>query len=85
VFANSRLFIQNGGNSRWAGMLLALGTAGIWVAGPAMIGYIPIVIVGTLIFMLGIEMIQEALWDTFGKLHRLEYLMVCHQCFAEAY
>jgi SulP family sulfate permease len=57
-------------------MLLALGTAGIWVAGPAMIGYIPIVIVGTLIFMLGIEMIQEALWDTFGKLHRLEYLMV---------
>jgi SulP family sulfate permease len=76
VFANSRLFIQNGGNSRWAGVLLALGTAGIWIAGPAMIGYIPIMIVGTLIFMLGIEMVQEALWDTFGKLHRLEYLMV---------
>jgi SulP family sulfate permease len=76
VFANSRLFIQNGGNSRWAGVLLALGTTGIWIAGPAMIGYIPIMIVGTLIFMLGIEMVQEALWDTFGKLHTLEYLMV---------
>jgi sulfate permease, SulP family len=76
VFANSRLFIQNGGNSRWAGIMLALGTTGIWIAGPAMIGFIPIMIVGTLIFMLGIEMAQEALWDTFGKIHLLEYLMV---------
>ncbi|KAF2430527.1 hypothetical protein EJ08DRAFT_588970 [Tothia fuscella] len=76
VFANSRLFIQNGGNSRAAGILLAFATGGVWIAGPAMIGYIPILIVGTLIFMLGIEMIQEALWDTFGKLHTLEYLMV---------
>jgi SulP family sulfate permease len=76
VFANSRLFIENGGNSRWAGILLAIGTTAIWIAGPAMIGYIPIMIVGTLIYMLGIEMIIEALWDTLGKLHRLEYLMV---------
>lgn len=76
VFANSRLFIQNGGNSRWAGILLAIATTGVWVAGPAMVGFIPILVVGTLIFMLGIEMVQEALWDTFGKLHRLEYLMV---------
>ncbi|KIW06678.1 uncharacterized protein PV09_02383 [Verruconis gallopava] len=76
VFANSRLFIQNGGNSRAAGVLLAFATFGVWVAGPAMIGYIPVLVVGTLIFMLGIEMVQEALWDTFGKLHRLEYLMV---------
>ncbi|KAF2667624.1 hypothetical protein BT63DRAFT_472304 [Microthyrium microscopicum] len=76
VFANSRLFIQNGGNSRWAGVLLALATTGIWIAGPAMIGFIPIMIVGTLIFMLGIEMVQEALWDTFGKLQTLEYSMI---------
>jgi sulfate permease, SulP family len=76
VFANSRLFIGNGGNSRWAGILLAVGTTAIWIAGPAMIGYIPIMVVGTLIYMLGIEMIVEALWDTLGKLHRLEYLMV---------
>ncbi|TID21547.1 hypothetical protein E6O75_ATG04942 [Venturia nashicola] len=76
VFANSRLFIQNGGNSRWAGILLAIATTGVWIAGPAMIGYIPKMVVGTLIFMLGIEMIQEALWDTFGRLHRLEWLTV---------
>jgi SulP family sulfate permease len=76
VFANSRLFIRNGGNSRAAGVLLALATTGVWIAGPAMIGYIPINVVGTLIFMLGIEMIVEALWDTYGKLGKLEYLMI---------
>lgn len=76
VFANSRLFIQNGGNSRWAGILLAIATAGIWIAGPAMIGFIPKMVVGTLIFMLGIEMVQEALWDTYGKLHHFEWFTV---------
>ena len=48
----------------------------IWIAGPAMIGFIPVMIVACLIYMLGIELIQEALWDTYGKIHRLEYLMV---------
>ncbi|KAF2401241.1 hypothetical protein EJ06DRAFT_529372 [Trichodelitschia bisporula] len=76
VFANSRLFIQNGGNSRAAGLLLAAATTGVWVAGPAMIGFIPVMVVGTLIFMLGIEMMQEAVWDTLGKLQNLEWFMI---------
>lgn len=33
-------------------------------------------VVGALIFLLGIELMQEALVDTWGKLHRLEYLTV---------
>jgi hypothetical protein len=33
-------------------------------------------VVGALIFMLGIELMEEALVDTWGKLHRLEYLTV---------
>jgi sulfate permease, SulP family len=56
--------------------MLAAATFGILVAGPAIIGYIPVLIVGTLIFMLGIELVKEALWDTFGRVHRLEYLTV---------
>lgn len=69
-------FIENGGNSRAAGLLLAAATVAVWIAGPAMIGYIPVMIVACLIYMLGIELVQEALWDTYGKVHRLEYLMV---------
>jgi len=56
--------------------MLAAATGGILVVGPGIIGYIPIMVVGALIFLLGIELMEEALVDTWGKLHRLEYLTV---------
>lgn len=70
------MFINNGGDSRTAGVLLAVATGAVWLAGPAMIGYIPICLVGALIFLLGIDLMKEALWDTFGKCHNLEYLTI---------
>ncbi|KAF2686554.1 hypothetical protein K458DRAFT_386515 [Lentithecium fluviatile CBS 122367] len=76
VYANSILFIDNGGDSRPAGVLLAVATTAVWMAGPAMIGFIPVCLVGALIFLLGIELMEEALWDTFGKCHKLEYLTI---------
>jgi SulP family sulfate permease len=57
--------------------MLAAATAGIMVMGPVIIGYIPVMVVGALIFLLGIELLEEALVDTWGKLSRLEYLTVC--------
>jgi SulP family sulfate permease len=56
--------------------MLAAGTFGVMVAGPALVGYIPIMVVGALIYMLGIELMEEALVDTWGKLHKLEYITV---------
>lgn len=56
--------------------MLAAATMGILVVGPVIVGFIPVMVVGALIFMLGIELMQEALADTWGKLHRLEYLTV---------
>lgn len=76
VYTNSLLFIDSGGNSRLAGILLAIATAGILVIGPVIIGYIPIMVVGALIFLLGIELMQEALIDTWGRVHRLEYITI---------
>ena len=76
VYTNSLLFIRSGGNSRVAGILLAFGTGGLLVMGPNVIGYIPIMVVGALIFLLGIELMREALFDTWGRVHRLEYLTV---------
>lgn len=70
------MFISNGGNNRLAGLLLAAATFGVWVAGPGMIGYVPIMVVGALIFYLGIALLEEALVDTWGKMNRLEYLTV---------
>ena len=76
VYTNSLLFIDSGGNSRLAGIMLAIGTCGVLVAGPVIIGYIPIMVVGALIFLLGIELLEEAIVDTWGRLHRLEYLTI---------
>ncbi len=70
------MFIDNGGDSRVAGVCLAAATTAVWVAGPAMIGFIPICLVGALIFLLGIDLMKEALWDPFGKCHKLEYLTI---------
>ncbi|KAL4811196.1 sulfate transporter family-domain-containing protein [Aspergillus unguis] len=76
VYTNSLLFIDSGGNSRLAGIMLAGATAGIMLVGPVIVGFIPVMVVGALIFLLGIELMEEALVDTYGKLHRHEYLTV---------
>ncbi|KAL8793494.1 MAG: hypothetical protein Q9195_003867 [Heterodermia aff. obscurata] len=76
VYTNSVLFIRSGGNSRIAGIMLAAATFAILVVGPVIIGYIPIMVVGALIFFLGFDLLREALVDTWGKVHRLEYLTV---------
>lgn len=56
--------------------MLAVATFGVLISGPIIIGYIPIMVVGALIFFLGIDLMREALVDTWGKVHRLEYLTV---------
>ena len=76
VYTNSILFIDSGGSDRLAGTLLAFATFGILFAGPVIIGYIPIMVVGSLIFLLGFELLIEALYETWDRLHRLEYLTV---------
>lgn len=84
VYTNSLLFMRCGGDSRVAGVMLAAGTFGIMVIGPVIIGYIPIMVVGALIFLLGIDLLREALADTWGRVSRLEYLTVCVPCTLEA-
>lgn len=76
VYTNSLLFIDSGGDSRLAGMLLAAATTGVLLIGPVLVGYIPVLVVGALIFLLGIELIEEALVDTWGRVHRLEYITI---------
>ena len=77
VYTNSVLFIKTGGNSRLAGIMLAIMTFGIMVIGPSIIGFIPVMMVGVLIFVLGFELFFEAIWEPRRKLKLLEYLTVC--------
>ena len=68
--------MRSGGDSRIAGVMLAAATFGILVVGPITIGFIPIMVVGALIFYLGFDLLKESLIDTWGKVHRLEYFTV---------
>ncbi|KAF7912990.1 uncharacterized protein EAF01_002011 [Botrytis porri] len=76
VYTNSILFMKSGGN-RLAGILLAAATFGILMYGLILIGYIPVMMVGALIFVLGFELLVEAVWVPRKKLKPLEYLTVC--------
>ena len=76
VYTNTVLFMRSGGDRRLAGFLLAIATAAIMFVGPVLIGYIPVMVVGALIFFLGFDLLREALVDTIGKVHFSEYLTV---------
>ena len=76
VYSNSVLFIKSGGNSRLAGIMLAIFTTGVLIIGPFIIRFIPVSMVGTLIFVLGFELFTEAVWEPRKKLKLLEYLTV---------
>ncbi|KAF9171414.1 hypothetical protein BGX21_007522 [Mortierella sp. AD011] len=76
VYTNSLLFIKSGGDSRVAGVMLAGASLIIFLVGPWIVGYIPVMVVGSLIFHLGLDLVKEALWDTWGLVHPLEYLTI---------
>ena len=76
VYTNSVLFMKAGGDNAIAGILLAIATAGVMMTGPVIIGYIPLTVAGSLIFLLGYELLKEALYDTWGKLRKIEYFTI---------
>ena len=76
VYANTVFFMRSGGDTRLAGFMLAALTFGVMVIGPSLIGFIPVMMVGTLIFDLGFELLLEAVWLPRKKLKLAEYLTV---------
>ncbi|KAB5536462.1 cyclic nucleotide-binding domain-containing protein [Coniochaeta sp. 2T2.1] len=76
VYANTVFFMRSGGDSRLAGYELAALTFGVMVMGPSLIGFIPVMMVGVLIFDLGFELLLEAVWQPRKKLKKLEYFTV---------
>lgn len=75
-YVNTVLFYRVGGGSRLSGLMLAAGTAIIMAVGPSIIGYLPVMVVGALIFVLGIDLTIEAVWDTRNRVNRTEYITI---------
>ncbi|KAL6869267.1 hypothetical protein ACO1O0_000591 [Amphichorda felina] len=76
VYANTVFFMRSGGDTKLAGYMLAGLTFGVMVVGPSLVGFIPVMMVGTLIFDLGFELLLEAVWQPRKKLKLAEYLTV---------
>ena len=77
TYSNSLLFVRTGGSTPISSFLLFVFTGLIWVKGNFIISYIPKVVVGALIFHLGIDLIKESLWDTLNTgMHPLEYFTI---------
>ncbi|KAJ3746096.1 sulfate transporter family-domain-containing protein [Lentinula detonsa] len=76
VYVNTLLFYRVGGDTRVAGFLLAAATTILLLVGTGPIAYIPVPVVGALIFVLGIDLVKEALWDTRHRVSRTEYITI---------
>lgn len=72
-YVNSVLFVKVGGDSRVAGLMLSIGMIGIFAIGPQPIAFLPVCVVGALIFLLGFDLLKEAVWDTWWKVSWAEY------------
>ncbi|KAK0486595.1 sulfate transporter family-domain-containing protein [Armillaria novae-zelandiae] len=76
VYVNTLLFYRVGGTTRISGFLLAAATGVLLAIGTGFVGYIPVMVVGALIFVLGIDLVKEAVWDTRGRVSWPEYITI---------
>ncbi|KAG1744926.1 sulfate transporter family-domain-containing protein [Suillus paluster] len=76
VYVNTLLFYRVGGGTRTAGFLLAVATFILLILGTWPIAYIPVMVVSALIFVLGLDLVKEALWDTRNRVSRMEYITI---------
>ncbi|TEB26440.1 hypothetical protein FA13DRAFT_1756329 [Coprinellus micaceus] len=76
VYVNTLLFYRVGGTTRISSFMLGVATFGLLVAGTGPIAYLPVMVVGALIFVLGIDLVKEALWDTRHRTSKTEYITI---------
>ncbi|KAF8597296.1 hypothetical protein BDV93DRAFT_596956 [Ceratobasidium sp. AG-I] len=76
VYVNTLLFYRVGGGTRYAGFLLACGSVLLLFIGTGPISYIPVMVVGALIFVLGIDLVKESVWDTRHRVSTSEYITI---------
>ncbi|WWC70385.1 uncharacterized protein I206_104335 [Kwoniella pini CBS 10737] len=76
TYVNTVLFYRVGGGSRLSGLMLAAATTAIMMIGPSVIAALPVMVVGALIFVLGIDLVIEAVWDTRNRVNKWEYITI---------
>ena len=76
VYSSSLLYFKCGGGCRTTGCCISLGVLIIIPLASPVISYLPRVLAGVLLGHLGVELVWEALIDTWPTLDVLEYIIV---------
>ncbi|CAE6445014.1 unnamed protein product [Rhizoctonia solani] len=76
VYVNTLLFYRVGGRTRVAGFMLACSSLLLLFIGTGPISYIPVMVVGALIFVLGLDLVKESVWDTRHRVSTSEYITI---------
>jgi len=72
----SSLVLKLGRNTRWVGLLTALGMGLTLLAGPSLVNYLPMPILGGLLLFLGLNFLTEWLVDSYHRIPRSDYIII---------
>jgi SulP family sulfate permease len=70
------LSLRMGPNSRWIGLLTALGTAVTLFLAPQAVSYLPVPVLSALLLYLGVNFLTEWLFDSYRRVRRTDYLII---------
>jgi SulP family sulfate permease len=73
TYSNSVLYAKSGGNGKFSSVAIVALTMVLFVIGPQIASYLPRCMAGTLLFHIGIDLILEGVYDSFGNYDYLEY------------
>lgn len=73
AYTQSVLYDKSGGSGRVSGLTVAAVTAVLFFVGPTIASHIPRCMAGTLLLHVGIDLLLEGVWDSYGKFDLLEY------------
>jgi MFS superfamily sulfate permease-like transporter len=73
TYSNSVLYAKTGGTGKVSSIGVVSVTAILFVVGPSMCDYLPRCMAGTLLLHIGIDLVLEGVYDSFGQYDYLEY------------
>jgi SulP family sulfate permease len=73
TYSNSVLYAKSGGNGKISSLAIVLVTMSLFIIGPEIASYLPRCMAGTLLLHIGIDLILEGVYDSYGNYDIIEY------------
>lgn len=73
TYSNSVLYAKSGGKGKISSLAVVVLTMVLFVIGPSIASYLPRCMAGTLLLHIGIDLVLEGVYDSYGKYDHLEY------------